>query len=672
MELVRHKLRLLGRGLLRFFFPTMAECSEAKRSGTIQGQGPDRHFRTGPESTVRNLPKLLGLPAAGACAIGGLWLATRAEPPRPPVIAAPAPSTSAAPSDEPDEDTRSYSFRLPSGEPTALACGEARRIVEQVRAGLAYEPDAVVARTFSESTADWLDPHELWALATDAPVSPVLDKNAAALIGEIEGRRLDDCEAAHAVADSIVPWVAELRGVFDTARADHASAESATDALRAPLVPPGTTHVVARELAASIGRRAGAMERSLGAAGKSYADAARDRFFPDLDADGWSKVVLAAAVRAYVPLVDPHGAWAPFDEEASVYEVELSARPPNRLWQAGDFTALGFRVREGAAAPLAKGDVLLAVAGIAIAGLPLEQLDQLGFAAAEARAPESAVLVREGETAPRTVTLTPADETPPQAREREPLSAERVPFGDGDTLIVAIHEVRDDLGDQLARAIHEARGNGGGRALAGVVLDLRGNGGGSTDGAIDALGLFLPGVPLFPMKRRDGTVETDRSPEPPQQDRWTGPVATLVDGATASAAEMIAGALATYHRGPHVGTPTYGKGCAQEYVDDDARAGVLRLTTLLYALPDGTPVQKVGLTPLLRVPFAGTMADREATLLHAAPTWRGPDVRQKLGDLGPFAWPNHAGTVGPCKDGDVCRALRALGNGGKRPIAAKR
>ncbi len=164
-----------------------------------------------------------------------------------------------------------------------------------------------------------------------------------------------------------------------------------------------------------------------------------------------------------------------------------------------------------------------------------------------------------------------------------------------------------------------------------MLLDLRGNGGGSTDGAMDAIGVFLPGVPLFPMKRRDGTLETDRAPEPPRAQRWTGPVATLVDAATASAAEMISGALSSYRRGPSVGETTYGKGCAQEYLNDDAHAGVLRLTTLLYALPDGTPVQRIGLAPTLRIPLVGKPVtdddDREATLPHAPPTWRGPDVR---------------------------------------------
>ena len=612
--------------------------------------------------------------AAAVLALGGLVLGLRSQSAAPASTPLPPPTPAVSPEhDDPYEDGRAYAFRVPSGEPTALACGEARRIVDQVRAGLAYEPEAVVAHAFAESVADWLDPHELWALGTDAPTARVVEKHAAELIAEIEGRKLDDCAAAHTIGEALVPWVAELRATFDVTRSGADFQARAEDVLRDPLVLPGTARIVARDLATSIGLRAGASERGLGAMGKKFADAARDRFFPELDANGWARVVLAAAVRAYVPLVDPHGAWAPFDEEASVYEVELAARPPERLWQAGDFTALGFRVMEGAAAPIAKGDVILSIAGIAIAGLPLEQLEQLGYAAAAARTPATAVLVREGESELRTVELSGLDDAKDEhEHEHEPLPTERVPFGDTEALLVAIRDVRGDLGDQLARTLRGSQSQGDARPIAGVVLDLRGNGGGSTDGAIDALSLFLPGAPLFPMKRRDGTIETDRAPEPAATDRWSGAVATLVDGATASAAEMIAGALAVYHRGPTIGAPTYGKGCAQEYVDDDARAGVLRMTTLLFALPDGSPVQRVGIAPLLRVPFASGTSDREATLPHAAPTWRGPDVRAKNVDGTSVAWPTHAGLVGPCREADVCRALRMLGASGKRPIAAKR
>jgi len=258
------------------------------------------------------------------------------------------------------------------------------------------------------------------------------------------------------------------------------------------------------------------------------------------------------------------------------------------------------------------------------------------------------------------------------------LETERVAYGGSDVLVVPIHDVRDDLGELLTHALLRGREKRE-RPLVAVVLDLRGNGGGSTDGAIDALGLFLPGAPLFPMKRRDGSLETDRAPEPPVVDRWEGPVAAFVDSETASAAEMIAGALAAYHRGVTVGTTTFGKGCAQEYLDDDAQVGVLRLTTLLYALPDGSAVQRLGLTPHVRFPFAlpGTK-EREAMIPRAPPSWRGPDVRDvrmiARADIGPLvsAWPSHTGTVGPCKDPAVCDALRTLGGHGQVKRAASR
>jgi carboxyl-terminal processing protease len=291
------------------------------------------------------------------------------------------------------------------------------------------------------------------------------------------------------------------------------------------------------------------------------------------------------------------------------------------------------------------------------------------------KAPLTAVVLRAGKIT--TVDVGRSEDAGAQQRSAADLPSERVPFGDGDALIVTIKDVRDDLGDELAALIAEQRERGP-RRVAGVVLDLRGDGGGSTDGALGALSLFLPGAPLFAMKRRDGTVEIDRAPVPRDRDRWTGPVATFVDGTTASAAEMIAGALAAYKRGPTVGVPTFGKGCAQEYVDDDAHAGVLRLTTLVYALPDGTPVQRVGLVPQIHFPFTpqgepGTTQEREAKLLHSAPVWRGPDIRDValLAARGDDAvWPAHSGNVGPCLDAEACKALRLLG-GPKRVATAK-
>jgi carboxyl-terminal processing protease len=594
-----------------------------------------------------------------------------------------------------ENDDHAFSFRIPTGEPSSVTCDAARSVVAQVRGNLAYEADPVSAHALATGTADWLDPHGLWSAAPDSPIEGIIEQHAAALLRDLEGEAGGRCETALLVGQALVPWTAELTKRFDKERKSAAAADARTDkpdafktaAEESPFEDDAPTRA-ARDLASLLGRRVGTIERVVGPASLPFADAARARFLPSLDAEGWQRVVLAAALRAYVQVTDPHGAWAPLDEEASVYEMDLESPAPPHLWERASRTAIGVRLETDPAEPLRVGDVVFSIAGVPTAGLPLEQVEQLGLAAAEGDGVVLAVVLRSGERALREVKIgAAADDGHETAPRESELPFERVPYGAGDALIVAIHDVKDDLGDELSRAIdfekeHEAR------PLEGVVLDLRGNGGGSTEGAIAALGLFLPGAPLFPMKRRDGSIETDRAPEPPNLERWTGPVATLVDGDTASAGEMIAGALAAYHRGPTVGSLTYGKGCAQEYMDDDAHTGILRLTTLLYALPDGSPVQRVGLSPSLLLGWGESAApggggaeravpkddpEREATLAHAPPTWRGPDVRDRaiMAESETIVWGGHAGVVGPCKDPDICRALRTLGATSKRPPTAK-
>ncbi|MEO8875169.1 MAG: S41 family peptidase, partial [Polyangiaceae bacterium] len=397
------------------------------------------------------------------------------------------------------------------------------------------------------------------------------------------------------------------------------------------------------------------------------------------DADAWSKVVLAAAVRAYVPLVDPHGAWAPLDEESSVYAVDLDAHPPQPLWDKVVRTAAGVRVESGAIAPLRNGDVVVELDHMFLAGLSLEQVDQLGIVSAESHALVDARVFRDGEQALVAIRIDTTPKVGSDDDARDDLQAHRVAYGDADVGVVAIREVRDDLGEGLAHVVHKLRNEG--PPLAGLILDLRGNGGGSTEGASAAIGMFLPEAELFPLKRRDGTIESEASPPPPEGEAWTGPLATLVDGSTASAAEMISGALASYRRAPTVGRQTYGKGCAQEYEDDDPHTGVLRLTTLLYALPDGAAVQRIGLTPMVHVPFTplpgeDDTTESEAKLEGAPPTWKGPDMRsqeilERITRSNVITWPAATGATRPCEDADVCKALRALAPPAKSSRVAK-
>ena len=569
-----------------------------------------------------------------------------------------------------------YAFPIPSGKPSSLTCADARMIVQQVRGTLAYVAPPLSASAVATATADWLDPHGLWSASPDSPIPEVLSHEAEQLLHDLDG---DDstCDGARVAGEAMARWVGELGASFDAARRGEGAAKrvlTPASVRQAEEDAPFEEEAgPARELAVTLGEHVGDVERSLGPAVTPYADASRARFFPPLDAEGWAGVILAANVRAYVQLIDPHAEWAPHDEEASVYDVDLDAHPPDRLWDRALRTALGVRVESGPMEPLQVGDLVLAIGDVATAGLPLEQLQQLVYATTDAASSAPIVVVRRGEHELRTLELAAPDDTPPEGTPPDPLPAYRVPYGGGDALVVAIHDIRSDLADELSATLRRKKREDT-RPIEELVLDLRDDGGGSTEGAIAALALFLPGAPLFPMAHRDGSIEVDRAPEPPLAERWTRPVATLVDGDTASAAEMIAGALLAYRRGPVVGQPTYGKGCAQEYLDDDAHVGVLRLTTLLYALPDGSPVQGVGIEPSLLLPPVGPESphEHESDAPNAPPTWRGPDVRDRtrVASTG-LVWPEHGGKVGPCTDAEVCRALVALGGAsvGKRPAA---
>jgi carboxyl-terminal processing protease len=365
--------------------------------------------------------------------------------------------------------------------------------------------------------------------------------------------------------------------------------------------------------------------------------------------------------------VDAHGAWSPADETTSIYDVGLEGDPPLSLWEEMTRAPIGIRIDRGARAPLSNGDLVLSIDDVEAAGLSVEQSNQLALVPRVHGVRVTAL--RDGDVAPRELFVSVDAPRPARAAVETATSglhAKRVGYGDGDVVVITVPEVPDDLGDRVEDALELARD------AVGVVLDLRGNGGGSTDGALDALAPVLPGAPLFPMRRRDGSLEVDRAPMP-LGPRWDGPLAVLVDEETASAAEMITGALASYGRAVVLGRRTYGKGCAQEYLDDDAGAGLLRLTTLVFARPDGEPMQRTGIVPDVTLapaqstttltsptakPASGS-ADREAALSHSPSAWHGPDVRS--GTYPRPTWPSHGGHVGPCSDPELCRALSSLG-----------
>jgi carboxyl-terminal processing protease len=554
---------------------------------------------------------------------------------------------------------------LPTGAPAALSCEAARTIIAQVRDNLAAVTPPVDAAKFAGGAADWLDPHGLWSAAPDAPIAPLFEREAEALLQDLEGQTAGNaCPSATTIGAALADWMKELRSAFSKGLQLEGSQppalEEAWQTVGHGPFQDGPITRQGRDLARQLGHDLATARAAYGPAVEPFVMAAQDRLFPDLSAEAWGRVVIAAAVRAYVPQIDAHGAWAPLEEEISIYDLELETNPPLRLWTEMTRTAVGIRIDHGALAPLHDGDVVLSIRGVALAGMSVEQAEQSAILADAPHGPSVVLKVlRSGLSTPIELMMQPPPSEPTKApvTQSDDLQLDWIRYGDGKAAVIAIHDVPDDLGDRMTSVLARVRAD---RDARGVMLDIRANGGGSTDGAIAALGHFLPGATLFPMRRRDGGIEIERAPEIPAEHRWTGPLAVLVDGDSASAAEMIAGAIASYRRGVVVGDKTYGKGCAQEYLDDEAHAGVLRLTTLLFALPDGTPVQKTGISPQIAISLPSA-TEREASLPRAFGPWRGPDVRDAA-LVHPVPWALHNGRVGPCQDEALCRSLRVIGN----------
>jgi len=153
----------------------------------------------------------------------------------------------------------------------------------------------------------------------------------------------------------------------------------------------------------------------------------------------------------------------------------------------------------------------------------------------------------------------------------------------------------DDLEAAIARIKEEVPAD----KLKGYVLDLRLNPGGLVDQAIDVSDAFLERGEVVSTRGRD-PAETRRydATEGDLTDRK--PVVVLVNGGSASAAEIVAGALQDLRRATVVGTRSFGKGSVQTIIPM-GDAGALRLTTALYYTPSGKSIQGTGITPDITV-----------------------------------------------------------------------
>ncbi len=185
---------------------------------------------------------------------------------------------------------------------------------------------------------------------------------------------------------------------------------------------------------------------------------------------------------------------------------------------------------------------------------------------------------------------------------REPVSPPSVewtvvpPTSDGEPSVglVAIERFHDGTRREVARALSKIARQGG-ESPGGVVVDLRGNPGGLLDAAIDVADLFVSDGNLASVRGRGGAVVSEW--EANGAGTFTDvPAVVLIDRGTASAAEILAGALQDHDRALVAGSDSYGKGSVQTLFDLPDGSG-LRLTTSHYYTPAERPIGAEGLGP---------------------------------------------------------------------------
>lgn len=303
------------------------------------------------------------------------------------------------------------------------------------------------------------------------------------------------------------------------------------------------------------------------------------------------KEAMEAAIQGMLSSLDPHSSYM---DAAEYREMQTQTR--------GEYGGLGIEVtsEEGvvkvvspidgtpaARAGIQAGDYLTAINGQSIVGLTLnEAVRQMRGDVGSAI---TVTVAREG-TDPFDVELT-----------REIINVRAVTARvEGDIGIIRISTFNERTSAMLQDAIRTVRRDTGGR-LRGIVIDLRNNPGGLLDQAIEVSDAFLDGGEVVSTRgRQQGDVQRYNARR--GDDLAGTPIVVLINGASASAAEIVAGALQDRNRALIVGTTSFGKGSVQTVIPlQGGRDGALRLTTARYYTPAGRSIQGAGIDPDMEV-----------------------------------------------------------------------
>lgn len=306
--------------------------------------------------------------------------------------------------------------------------------------------------------------------------------------------------------------------------------------------------------------------------------------------------LLEYAIQGMLMSLDPH----------SVY-LTKEAFDDLQTNTSGEFSGLGLEVgmedgyvkiiapidgSPAAEAGLQTGDVILKLDNQAVKGMSLgEAIDHM-------RGPKGSDILltigRPGETEPFDVTLTRDTIKVASVRERilEP--------GYG---YIRIAQFQTHTGEDVSESLGKLEKDG---ALKGLVLDLRNNPGGVLRASVDVADIFMDGGLVVYTEGRLANSDV-RYEAQPVDDAQGIPVVVLINGGSASASEIVAGALQDHGRAVIMGTNSFGKGSVQTVLPiSESRA--VKLTTALYFTPNGRSIQAAGIEPDIQVERARVTA----------------------------------------------------------------
>lgn len=255
-------------------------------------------------------------------------------------------------------------------------------------------------------------------------------------------------------------------------------------------------------------------------------------------------------------------------------------------------------------AGLKSGDLIISMDGVQVKGLSLGE--SVSLMRGKPGSEIVLTIVRKDRPEPFEVTLKRA------IIQLESVRAELLETGFGYVRVIQFQiGTATSLRQQLARLAREA-----GTALKGLVLDLRDNPGGVLDGAIQVSDTFLRDGLIVSTRGRaeDSEVTFSASPKDYLND---APLVVLVNGGSASASEIVAGALQDHGRALILGTTTFGKGSVQTILPM-LNGAALKLTTARYYTPNDRSIQATGITPdVVSQPAESSQTlDRDASRLR--------------------------------------------------------